>query len=57
MGPRKIPSCDDLEMGKIRLTDDTVLNVDVDKKCVSVKTGEAGSVTDVGCRLVYIVAP
>lgn len=54
MGPRKIPTCDDLERGKVRVTEAAVFHVDLEKKSVSVE--ENGSKFDVGSKLVYVVS-
>lgn len=55
MGPRKIPTCENVEKGKTRLTESVVFHVDIEKKTVAVEE-EKGSRVDVGTKLVYIVS-
>ena len=55
LGPRKIPTCEDLERGKVRLADSASFVVDISNNCVKVQ--EDGSSYDIGGRLVYMVNP
>lgn len=54
LGPRKIPTCDDLERGKIRLTETHTFLVNLENKTVAVE--ENGTQVDIGSSLTYIVA-
>lgn len=55
LGPRKIPSCDDLEKGKTQLTEAHTFKVDVIKQTTIIE--ENGNQFEIGSSLVYIVAP
>lgn len=55
LGPRKIPTCDDLEKGRIRLAETENFVVDLEKKTVGIN--ENGTTIDIGTNLIYIVAP
>ena len=54
LGPRKIPTSDDLERGKIQLTETSTFFVNVEKNTVAVE--ENGAQIDIGLSLTYIVA-
>lgn len=55
LGPRKIPTSEDLEKGKVRLAESATFAVDISNNCVKVQ--ENGSSYDVGGRVVYMVNP
>ena len=55
LGPRKIPTCEDLERGKVKISDSVAFVVDVAQNTVKVK--ENGSFIDVGSKMVYMVTP
>lgn len=54
VGPRKIPTSDDIEKGKVELNEANSFVVDVEKKSVSIT--ENGQHVDIGSSLIYVVA-
>ncbi|XP_046652789.1 leucine--tRNA ligase, cytoplasmic-like [Daphnia pulicaria] len=54
LGPRKIPTSDDLERGKVQLTEASTFFVNVENNTVAVE--ENGVQIDIGSSLTYIVA-
>lgn len=55
LGPRKIPTCEDLERDKAKLADSAMFVVDVAQNTVKVQ--ENSSLLEVGSKMVYMVTP
>lgn len=56
LGPRKIPSSEDLEQGRIRLPETVKFTVDTEKQTVAID-GDASTNVDIGSTLAYFVSP
>ena len=54
IGPRKIPTCDNLERGKVELKETQTFAVNIENQTVTIN--ENGSHIEIGSRIVYMVS-